>query len=122
METALFGRELYHGGGDLAARLRADMDRISELRRQWSPDLADRLYDPRSPVGRYDAPSRGVVLAENSAAARPGRAAAALDLAVDAPARLKLGSPHGLRQPPRHPDPPPPTPARHRPHLTGRAT
>ncbi|MFJ1790940.1 hypothetical protein [Kitasatospora griseola] len=94
METALFGRELYDGGDDLAARLRVDMDRISELRRQWSPELADRLYDPRSPVGRYDAPSRGVVLAENTASAQPGRTAAVLDLAVDAPARLKLGSPH----------------------------
>ncbi|MEU3657698.1 hypothetical protein AB0E67_34065 [Streptomyces sp. NPDC032161] len=94
METALFGKGIYDGGGDLAGRLRADMDRIFELRRRWSPDLAGRLYDPGCPVGRYDKPSRGLVLAENTPPAQAWHTAAALELAVDAPARLALGSPH----------------------------
>ncbi|MGI5456874.1 hypothetical protein ACQEWB_27665 [Streptomyces sp. CA-249302] len=96
METALFGRGLYDGGDDLADRLRADIELIPALRRSWSPDLADRLHDPLSPVGRYDTPIRGLVLAENSARAQAlhTELADTVPLATGAPPRLGLGSPH----------------------------
>jgi hypothetical protein len=93
-EIALFGRRLYAGGAYLAEELRADIDRIPQLRRQWRPDLSDQLNDPECPVGSYDTPIRGLVLAENSAQAQARRTglADAVELATDAPARLKLGS------------------------------
>ncbi|MFI6956487.1 hypothetical protein ACIBJI_23800 [Nocardia sp. NPDC050408] len=96
ISTALFGPELYAGSSDLPDRLQADVDRIPELRQEWGPDLAHRLYDPECPVGTYDTPIRGLVLAENSAEAHADRIVVAdpVGLATDAPARLGVGSTH----------------------------
>jgi hypothetical protein len=92
--TTLFGPKLYAGGSDLADGLKADIDRIPELRRHWYPDLADRLFDPDCPVGCYDTPVRGLVSSENSVDAQTQHCELSdtIQLATDAPKRLGISS------------------------------